>query len=194
MLGLCWWPSIWWPHDRRQGKICWTKHLCFQPHWSFWEIVSHCLGHKCLWFSMIKERRLNIFTRETCGTLENHEKCKSLAQQIFPRLWYTTNRRLIVSIWLLNDIDTYMLIKHIIDTYMLIKHIIDTYMLIKHVIDNSISLIHAHRGGLLAAFWSCFFYRFQAIKDMWLLFTLQVWQHARTIQTGTNLQYSGTGE
>ena len=53
----------------------------------FAEILSHCLGQKCLaiLFSIIKERCQ--YSREIFyGTFENHEKRKSLAQQIFPHL------------------------------------------------------------------------------------------------------------
>ena len=44
--------------------------------------ILHCLG-----ISIInKERHLRIFMEKFCGTPENHEKCESLAQRIFPRL------------------------------------------------------------------------------------------------------------
>ena len=53
----------------------------------FMEILSHSLGHKCSLFSTIKERCLNSW-KNFCGTPENRENRKSLAQQIFPRLRY----------------------------------------------------------------------------------------------------------
>ena len=53
----------------------------------FTEILSRCLDHKFSIFSTIKERRL--YSRENlCGTPENCEQCKSLAQWIFPCLQY----------------------------------------------------------------------------------------------------------
>ena len=53
----------------------------------FMEILLCCLGHKCSLFSTIKEKHL--YSRKNfCGTPENHEKCESLAQQIFPCLRY----------------------------------------------------------------------------------------------------------
>ena len=56
----------------------------FNPFEVFTEIISRCLGQKC---SLIKERHL--YSRENfCGTLENREKRKCLAQRIFPRLRY----------------------------------------------------------------------------------------------------------
>ena len=51
----------------------------------FTEILSRCLDHKCLSFSTIKERRLYSW-KNFCGTIENCEKCKSLAQRIFSHL------------------------------------------------------------------------------------------------------------
>ena len=51
------------------------------------EILLCCLGHKCQLFSTIKERHLNS-RKNSHGTPENHEKHKSLAQQIFPCLRY----------------------------------------------------------------------------------------------------------
>ena len=46
--------------------------------------------HKYSLFSIIKERHL--YSRKNfCGTPENREKRESLAQQIFPRLWYISN-------------------------------------------------------------------------------------------------------
>ena len=51
----------------------------------FTEILSHCLGHKCSLFSTIKEWRL-YSQKNFCVTPENREKCKSLAQRIFPHL------------------------------------------------------------------------------------------------------------
>ena len=53
----------------------------------FTEILSCCLGQKCLLFSIIKERHLYSW-ENFCGTLENHEKCECLAQKIFPHLQY----------------------------------------------------------------------------------------------------------
>ena len=71
----------------RRGKICWAKRLRFQPHWSLAEILSRCLGQKYFLFSIIKERHLYSWENFR-STLESHEKCKSLAQQILPRLRY----------------------------------------------------------------------------------------------------------
>ena len=59
----------------------------FNPIEVFTEILSRCLGQKCLLFSIIKERYLYSW-ENFHGTLENREKCESLAQQIFPRLRY----------------------------------------------------------------------------------------------------------
>ena len=59
----------------------------FNPIEVFMEILSCCLGQKCLLFSIIKERHLyswEIF----CGILENREKRECLARQIFPHLRY----------------------------------------------------------------------------------------------------------
>ena len=59
----------------------------FNPTEVFAEILSRCLGQKCLLFSMIKERHL--YSQENFhGTLENREKHECLAQRIFPRLRY----------------------------------------------------------------------------------------------------------
>ena len=59
----------------------------FSPIEAFTEIPTHCLGQKCLLISLIKERCL--YSRENFHrTLENCQKLKSLAQQIFPRLQY----------------------------------------------------------------------------------------------------------
>ena len=42
---------------------------------AFTEIVLHCLGHKCLLFSTVKERHL--YSRKNfCGTPENRENAK----------------------------------------------------------------------------------------------------------------------
>ena len=49
----------------------------------FMEILSHSLGHKCSLFSTIKERCLHSW-KSFCGTPENRENHKSLAQRIFP--------------------------------------------------------------------------------------------------------------
>ena len=54
------------------------------------EILLHCLGQKCLLFSIIKERCLHL-QKNFCGTLENCENHKNLAQRIFPCLQYFTN-------------------------------------------------------------------------------------------------------
>ena len=52
----------------------------------FAEIFLHRLGHKHSLFSITKERHL--FSRKNFhDTPENCEKCKGLAQRIFPRLW-----------------------------------------------------------------------------------------------------------
>ena len=54
----------------------------FQPIEVFMEILSNCLGQKCLSFSIIKEGHL--YSRENFyGTLDNREKHKGLAQQIY---------------------------------------------------------------------------------------------------------------
>ena len=52
----------------------------------FTEIFSCGLGQKCLLFSIIKERHLAIFSKNFHCNPEDHEKCESLAQQIFLHL------------------------------------------------------------------------------------------------------------
>ena len=59
----------------------------FNPIEVFVEILSCCLGQKCLLFSIIKERHLYSWENFR-GILENREKRECLARQIFPRLWY----------------------------------------------------------------------------------------------------------
>ena len=62
----------------------------FNPTEVFADIFSHCLGQKCLLFSINKERRLysqNNFS----GILENCEKCEWLAQRIFLCLLYVVS-------------------------------------------------------------------------------------------------------
>ena len=56
----------------------------------FAEIFSCCLGHKYSLFSINQESHLYSW-KNFRGTPENREKCKSLAQQIFPHLWYDMN-------------------------------------------------------------------------------------------------------
>ena len=51
------------------------------------EILLCCLSHKYSLCSIIKERHLYSW-KNFRGTSENHEKRKSLAQRIFPRLQY----------------------------------------------------------------------------------------------------------
>ena len=59
----------------------------FNPIEVFAEILSRCLGQKCLLLSLIKER--HVYSQKIfCSTLENHEKSESLAQRIFLRLQY----------------------------------------------------------------------------------------------------------
>ena len=53
----------------------------------FTKILSRCLGHKCSLFSTIKERHLYLW-KNLHSIPEKHEKCESLAQQIFPHLRY----------------------------------------------------------------------------------------------------------
>ena len=62
----------------------------------FAEIFSHCLGQKCLLFSIIKERCL-YSKKNFRGSPENCEKCENLAQQIFPHLWYHINALVFLS-------------------------------------------------------------------------------------------------
>ena len=53
----------------------------------FTEILSCCLGHNAHYLVQLK--RKNCYSWKNFRTTpENHEKCKSLAQQIFPCLWY----------------------------------------------------------------------------------------------------------
>ena len=68
------------------GKKFAGLNVCgFNPIEVFAELLLHCLGQKCLLFSIIKKRCL--YSQENFhGTLENHEKCKILAQQKFPCL------------------------------------------------------------------------------------------------------------
>ena len=54
----------------------------------FAEILLRCLGQRYSLFSIIKERCLYSW-KNFSSTLENYEKCKSLAQRIFPCLRYT---------------------------------------------------------------------------------------------------------
>ena len=54
----------------------------------FMEILLRCLSQKYSLFSIIKERCLYSW-KNFSSTLENYEKCKSLAQWIFPCLRYT---------------------------------------------------------------------------------------------------------
>ena len=60
----------------------------FNPIEVFAEILLCSLAQKSLLFRIIKERHLYSWENFR-GTSENHEKCKSLAQWIFPCLWYT---------------------------------------------------------------------------------------------------------
>ena len=60
----------------------------FNPIEVFAEILSRCLGQKCLLFSIIKERYLIYPWKNFCISFENREKHKNLAQWIFPHLWY----------------------------------------------------------------------------------------------------------
>ena len=53
----------------------------------FMEVLSRCLGHKCSLFNTIKGRHLDL-QKNVCGTPENREKHKSLAQRIFSCLRY----------------------------------------------------------------------------------------------------------
>ena len=55
----------------------------------FADIFSRCLCHKYRLFSIIKERHL-YSQKNFRDTPENREKPKSLAQRIFPHLWYGT--------------------------------------------------------------------------------------------------------
>ena len=63
----------------------------------FAEILSLCLGQKYLLFSVIKERHLYSW-KNFHGTLENCEKCESVAQQIFPRLRYIATSQLAIQL------------------------------------------------------------------------------------------------
>ena len=54
--------SYWQTTYRRQGKIRWAKCSRFQPLEVFVEILSRCLGQKCLLFIIIKESHLYVFT------------------------------------------------------------------------------------------------------------------------------------
>ena len=70
---------------------------CFSPIKVFTEILSRCLGHKCSLFCIIKEMRLYSWQNFRC-TSEHREKCKRLAQRIFPRLQYVIHRQFYVII------------------------------------------------------------------------------------------------
>ena len=67
----------------------------------FMEIFSRCLGHKYSLFSIIQERHL-YSRKHFRGTPVNREKCESLAQWIFPGLWYN---EVLNSHWLRMSID-----------------------------------------------------------------------------------------
>ena len=54
----------------------------FNPFETFIEILSLCLGQKCLLFSIIKERCL-CSQKKFCGTLENCENFESLTSESF---------------------------------------------------------------------------------------------------------------
>ena len=74
---------------RRPGKIDWTKFLLFQPYWSFCRNTAfNFLGQKYLLFRINKEVFIIYSHKNFHGTLENHAKCKSLAQWTFPCLCY----------------------------------------------------------------------------------------------------------
>ena len=71
----------------------------FNPIEVFMEILSHCLGQKCLLLSNIEVLILLLSNIEVLILLyhswgkfgmniSNHEKCRSLAQQIFACIWY----------------------------------------------------------------------------------------------------------
>ena len=61
-------------------------NICgFNPIEVFKDILSSCLGQKCLY--IIKERHLYSQKTFMVATLENCEDHKSLVQQIFPHLW-----------------------------------------------------------------------------------------------------------
>ena len=73
---------------RRQGKFAGLNIHSFSVIKVFTEILACYLGHECSFFSTIKERHLYSW-KNFHGTSEIREKCKSLAQRIFPCLWYT---------------------------------------------------------------------------------------------------------
>ena len=56
----------------------------------FVKILSRCIGHQCYYLPIAKNSWENI-----CG---NHEYSESLAQRIFPHLWYMAN--LVSDCWL----------------------------------------------------------------------------------------------
>ena len=67
---------------RKQGKICWAKLLQIPP--------NKVLMGKLLWyltFKALKQQSLHNVNKYSCrnfhGTLENREKCETLAQPIF---------------------------------------------------------------------------------------------------------------
>ena len=61
----------------------------FNPIEVFMEILSHCLGQKCLLLSNIEVLILLYHSWGKFGmNISNHEKCRSLAQQIFACIWY----------------------------------------------------------------------------------------------------------
>ena len=77
---------------RRRGKIRWAKYSAIEV---FAEIFSRCLCHKYSLFSINKVKHL--YSRKNfCGTSENHEKRRSLAQRIFPRLRYLLTKYFVI--------------------------------------------------------------------------------------------------
>ena len=69
---------------RRRGKIHWLNIHSFNYIEVFVEILLRCYGQKCLLLSIIKE---NLYSHKTFAVV--HKNHKSLAQQIFPCLWYS---------------------------------------------------------------------------------------------------------
>ena len=61
----------------KQGKVCWAKHLQFQPYEFFTGILLRCLGQQCYYLTIAKYSQENF-----CSTLKN---CESSAQRIFPK-------------------------------------------------------------------------------------------------------------
>ena len=50
---------------RKCGKICWAKHLRFQPYEVFTEILSRCIDHQCLLFTYSYGKTFAVLSKTT---------------------------------------------------------------------------------------------------------------------------------